>query len=201
MNQLLFDTIFKQEIIPFIEEMQNNNSLIDLKDLEKSRTQIFNEYRRLNASYKEAIFEKEVDTELLDRHKIASCICGAFLRVGVFDKRRLFSSVSESRKSLPVYFYYVNEMVAFYAATRYLAIFMINDKKDDLLEVRKIYEKFPLMPQTSQNKRGFWNSVLFNLAQVKNKDQIGLEHYDMYSYAMFFYWIEKYFYIAKEIVT
>ena len=54
------------------------------------------------------------------------------------------------------------------------------------------------MPATTQSKRGFWNIVLFNISQIKNKDQIGVEHYDMYSYAMFFFLLEQYYDVCSK---
>lgn len=70
---------------------------------------------------------------------------------------------------------------------------MIDDNKEELETVRTIVKEFPKAPSVTKNKKGFWNSVLFNMAQTKDENQIGLEHYDVYSYAMFFFWLEHYF--------
>lgn len=193
MNQKLFNTIFNNDILPFIKEIGDNNSMIALRDLEACKEELYEKYSELNRNYKEQIFTNGREDSLLDRHKIASCICGAFLWVPVFDKTRLMKYLQNEGKKVEVYFYYVNELAAFYAASKFLAFFMIDDQKAELETVRAIVREFPKAPSVTKNKRGFWNSVLFNMAQIKDKGQIGLEHYDVYSYAMFFFWLEHYF--------
>lgn len=193
MDQQEFNTIFDNEILPFIQEIDANNSRIQLKDLAECKLQIYNEYRKLNSKYKSQIFENDEDQALLDRHKVAACICGAFLRVSVFNKTKLIEYIMSEKKKVEVYFYYVNEMVALFAATKFLSFFMVSERKGQPEVIRTILKEFPKMPPITKNKRGFWNSVYFNLAQIKDTNQIGLEHYDMYSYAMFFFWLENYF--------
>lgn len=193
MNQELFNTIFDNDILPFVKEIDENNSMISLNNLAECKAELYRKYSELNRNYKEQIFASGKEDALLDRHKIASCICGAFLWIPVFNKTRLMTYLREERKKVEVYFYYVNELVAFYAASKFLAFFMIDDKKDELETVRAIIKEFPKAPSVTKNKRGFWNSVLFNMALTKDETQIGLEHYDVYSYAMFFFWLEHYF--------
>ncbi|MCM1087520.1 MAG: hypothetical protein NC419_05140 [Muribaculaceae bacterium] len=193
MKKELFDRIFDNEILPFIEEIHANNSMIELKNLTECKAEIYAEYTKLNCKYKAQIFERDSDKVLLDRHKVAACVCGAFIKVSVFNKTKLIQYIKDERRKVEVYFYYVNELVALFAATKFLSFFMVSDRKEQIDIVRKIRNEFPMMPPITKNKRGFWNSVLFNLSQVKDQDQIGLEHYDMYSYAMFFFWLETYF--------
>lgn len=193
MKRELFDRIFDNAILPFIKEIESNNPMIELKDLARCKADIHREYMNLNHMYKGQIFGDETDSELLDRHKVASCICGAFLKVSVFNKTKLVEYIKTEKKKVEVYFYYVNEFTAFVAATKFLTFFMISDNKDNMDMVRDIYNRFPIMPSVTKSKRGFWNSVVFNLSQIKVKEQIGLDHYDMYAYAMFFFWLEKYF--------
>lgn len=193
MDQVLFDRIFDKDILPFIQEIDNNNSMIGIKDLAKCKVEIYREYTRLNDKYKQQIFEKDADVVLLDRHKIAACVCGAFLRVSVFNKSELVKYIQTTGQRIEVYFFYVNEMVALYAATKFLSFFMVKERQKQLEVVRAIVSEFPKVPPITKNKRGFWNSVLFNLAEIKDEKQIGIEHYDMYSYAMFFFWLENYF--------
>lgn len=193
MNQELFNKIFSNDILPFITEIEQNNSMIALNDLAECRVKLYRKYSELYRNYKEKIFAADKDEALLDRHKIASCICGAFLWVPVFNKTRLMRYLQEEKTKVEVYFYYVNELVAFFAASKFLAFFMIDDNKEELEAVRAIVKEFPKAPSITKNKRGFWNSVLFNMAQTKDESQIGLAHYDVYSYAMFFFWLEHYF--------
>lgn len=193
MKRELFDRIFDNEILPFIKEIKANNSMIELKDLAKCKADIYAEYVELDSIYKEQIFGKDKDTELLDRHKVASCVCGAFLKVSVFNKTNLIEYITNEKKKVEVYFYYVNEMVALFAAAKFLSFYMMSDKKEQIDVVRDIYKNFPIVPPITKNKRGYWSSVLFNLSQIKDDNQIGLEHYDIYSYAMFFFWLETYF--------
>lgn len=189
----MFDEIFDNDILPFIQEIKDNNSMIVLKDLAKCKVEIYNEYIRLKDKYKGQIFEKDADVVLLDRHKIAACVCGAFLSVCVFNKTNLVKYIQTTGQRVDVYFFYVNEMAALYAATKFLSFFMVKERLNQIKVVRAIVSDFPKVPPITKNKRGFWNSVLFNLAEIKDDDQIGIEHYDMYSYAMFFFWLENYF--------
>lgn len=193
MKRELFNEIFDNEVLPFIREMQENNPMIVQKDLAKCKTEIFSEYNRLNNVYKHQIFNKDEDGVLLDRHKIAACMCGAFLRVSVFNKTKIVEYIKKERQGVEAYFYYVNEFVALFAAVKFLSFFMIAEQKGHPEVVKNILDTFPMAPPVRKVKKGFWNSVLFNLAQVKMEEQIGLEHYDVYSYAMFFFWLETYF--------
>lgn len=193
MKRDLFDRIFDNAILPFIKEINDNNSMIELKDLTKCKADIYDEYIALYSIYKNQIFGRDKDTGLLDRHKVASCVCGAFLKVSVFNKTKLIEYITNEKEKVEVYFYYVNELVALFAAAKFLSFYMMTDNKGQIEVVRNIYENFPIMPPITKNKRGYWSSVLFNLSQIKDDNQIGLEHYDMYSYAMFFFLLEIYF--------
>lgn len=193
MKQVEFNNIFDDTIMPFINEICENNSLITINDLDKCKEEIYKAYTELNKRYKGQIFEKDADKVLLDRHKVASCICGAFLRFPIFNKTNLMVYLQKERSAVEVYFYYVNELVALYAAIRYLSFFMIYENQQQDRVVQKILSSFPEAPPITKNKRGFWNSVLFNLSQIKDEGQIGINHYDIYSYAMFFFWLERYF--------
>lgn len=192
MKRELFDKIFDNEIQPFIEEIQNNNSLIEQYNLEGCRKSAYKEYTELNRKYKEQVFGSD-DKALLDRHKVAACICGAFLKTPVFNKTELVKHIKKEKKPVEVYFYYVNELVALFAASKFLSFYMVDEQGSRMEIVQKIKTEFPMMPPTTKNKRGFWNTVLFNLSQIKDENQIGLEHFDMYSYATFFFWLETYF--------
>lgn len=198
----LFTEIFDDNILPEIQEIGANNPLITTKNIDLIRKEIFAEYKKLNGLYKEQIFEKDLDNVLLDRHKIASCICGAFLKVSVFYKDDLIAHLEESHEAVAAYFYYVNEFIALIAASKFLSYFMVleREEKKELESAGEVISKFPLMPPVSKSRRGFWNSTVFNMAQIKiNKPQdpdfydIGLDHYDMYSYAMYFFWLEYYY--------
>ena len=194
MDKNLFDEIFDLVVKPQIEEISANNSLIEVNDIQVCKKNVYNEYCKLNGRYKAQIFGKD-DEAILDRHKIASCVCGAFLKVSVFNKTKLVRQLKTDKLSVEVYFYYVNELIAFFAASKFLAYFMIDErqKEGNQIAADTVFCDFPAMPPISKNKKGFWNSVLFNLSQINDGNQIGIEHYDMYSYAMFFYWLEYYY--------
>lgn len=79
------------------------------------------------------------------------------------------------------------------------------EKKGDYEAAGEIINKFPLLPPVSNSKLGFWGITLYNLSQIKvyapadsTKYSIGLEHYDIYSYAMYFYWLELYFRMIQD---
>ena len=197
MDKEKFNRIFDDELVPFIEQIGDNNSLIKINDLSKCKKEIFNQYNELKQQYKDVIFGKDSD-RLLDRHKIASSICGAFLRVPVFNKTDLINRLKSTRKPVEAYFYYVNELVAFFAGYKYLSFYMMFGRDDN--EKKMIVEEFPLIPPTIKNStHGGLSSILFNLSQVKNEGQIGLGKYDRYSYAMFFFMLENYFYLDRNM--
>lgn len=185
---ILYDTFAK----PLIDEMCSNNSLVVAKDYEKCKANIYKEYESMRIKYRSAVFNKE-ETELLDRHKVASCICGAILKCSVIDKTELIKRIINEKGAVETYFYYVNEAVAFMFASKVLMVFMMNDYSLDIETQKVIYSQFPIMPQTNCSKVSVFYNVLFNMSQIKDNYQIGIENYDMYSYAMFFYFLECYF--------
>lgn len=183
--------MLKNDVLPFCREICDNNSLIEMPDISDVMERLYTEYELLRKEYREQIFEKEDDTCLLDRHKVSSCVCGAFLKVGFFDRRRIFDRIQKEKKAIAVYFFYVNEIVALYAATTFLSYFMIEDYCDNPDRVRRISESFPIMPTVTHSKKGYWNSFLFNLSHADCKN------YDMYAYAMVYFMLEQYFYNAN----
>lgn len=181
-----FDNIYDEIVYPFIQEVVENNSLIDLKNQDMCKQQIYSEYERLNRQYKTNVFNR-VDGELLDRHKVAACVCGAFLKVSVIDKTRLVKQIQADGRKVESWFFYVNELVAYIAAIRVLALFMIHDYEADENKQICIMNEFPRMPDATHSKVGVLNSILFDLAQIKDETQIGIDHYDMYAYALIFF--------------
>lgn len=200
MERILFDTIFDAEIAPLIMDIEKSDAFIKMKDLNVCKEEIFRNYREMNNRYKAVIFGSK-DVCLLDRHKIAACVCGAFLKTSVFYKDDLVERVKEKKEKMEAYFYYVNELVAFLAACRFMSFFIANDNKDNPHFTGETLRKFPVAPPVKKNKKGVWTSVLFNLSQIKDKTQIGLEHYDMYSYAMFFFFLEQIFYEEVKLCS
>lgn len=201
-----FTEIFDENVLPEINMIRDNNSLITTKNIDVCRKEIYREYTRLNTLYKEQIFNKS-EKVLLDRHKVAACICGAFLKVSVFKKDALVESLKETHQAVDPFFFYVNEFIAFIAATKFLSYFMVleKEKKEEYEAAGEIISKFPLLPPVSNSKLGFWGITLYNLSQIKvyepadsTKYSIGLEHYDIYSYAMYFYWLELYYKIIQD---
>lgn len=201
MNFKKFTEIFNEAILPQINKIKNENPFIETKNIVLCRREIYDSYKNLNDLYKKQIFNK-TEQVLLDRHKVASCICGAFLKVSVFKKDKLIEFLEKTHKPVDSYVFYVNELIALTAATKFLSYFMIleKEKESDYNAACEIINKFPVLPSVSKCKQGFWSITLYNLSQIKvdePKDStqysIGLEHYDMYSYSMYFYWLELYF--------
>lgn len=195
MNINTFNEIFDKEIMPFIKELQENNSKIKTKDLVSCKQEIFKQFNELNSSFKNVIFSKDSDVNILDRHKIASCICGAFLMVSVFNKQELVDYIKETKKSVEHYFFYVNEFVAFYAGCKFLSFYMVSDnlKRNQIQMAIKIIERFPILPQAKNTLQGSYSNLLFYLSRIKDENEIGLKHFDKYSYSWNFYMLEEYF--------
>lgn len=193
MTKEIFDKIFDWGIHSFIMDIQNNNPLIETNDLQECKKKAYENYKSLIYQYKDNIFSK-VDNCLLDRHRVASCICGAFLRTDVFNKADLVNQIKKSKEGVEAGFYYVNEWVAFHAGCRYLSCFMAYDNRNNADICLNIINNFPNLPQPTLVKKGYLNCILFNLSQVKDKNQIGIEHYDLYAYAMLFFNLERNFY-------
>ena len=201
-----FAEIFNKSILPEINKIKENNSFVETKNIFLCRREIYDAYKHLNDLYKKQIFNKTEEV-LLDRHKVASCICGAFLKVSVFDTSALVKHLKETRLAVESYFFYVNELIALTAAIKFLSYFMVLEKAKagNKEAAREIIEKFPLLPNTSNCKQGFWSITLYNLSQIRvNEPQnsaqysIGIEHYDMYAYSMYFYWLELYFNMTRN---
>ncbi len=196
MTREFFCKIYDDSILPFILTVAQNNPLLNMKDMNQCKRDIYDKYCNLRKFYKDQIFDK-TDDALLDRHKVASCICAAFLQVSVFNKERMIQQIKNTNEAVHSYFFYANELVALYAANRFLSFFMVMDYRGDLELQRNIMKEFPLMPPSVKSKKGFWTSVLFNLASIKDEELIGLEHFDIYAYAIIFFMLEVY-YIEKK---
>lgn len=193
MTKEVFNTIIDSEIMPFIFQIQDNNPRIKIKDMERCKKEIFDEYNKLKKDFKNKIFGKRGEDNLLDRHKIAACICGAFLKVSVFNKTELVNYIQKTKQPIEMYFYYVNEMAAFYAGCRFLTFFMSSEFMEEREKAEQILKKFPLFPPVKTSSMTCYDNIIFNLSQIKT-DRIGLEHYDLYNYSMFFFMLESYFY-------
>ncbi len=200
MTKEVFNNIFDSLIVPFIKEVDTNHSRIRTKDLSECKNKIYKRYIQLNNSYKENLFGGDMQKKLLDRHKVASCICGAFLEISIFDKTELIEQIKKDKTAVEWYFYYVNEFVAFYAGCKFLSFYMVGDMKGNKKSEDTIIRQFPSMPPVIKNNGGSsLCSLLFNLSQIKDEKQIGQNHYDKYAYAMIFFLLEHYFYKDKEI--
>ncbi len=193
MTKEMFNEIFDNEILPFIDEIQQNNLKIVKKNMEKCKKEIYEEYKILNGDFKETIFGNTDAGTLLDRHKVAACICCAFLKVSVFYKDELIAQIKETKQPVEMYFYYVNEMVAFYAGCRFLSFFMSSEHMQARKMAEEVIRAFPILPPVKKNSKECYDSILFNLSQIKTK-KIGLDHFDVYSYSMFYFMLESYFY-------
>lgn len=168
--------------------------------MDQCKKDIYDKYDELRRFYKDQIFDK-TDDALLDRHKVASCMCAAFLQVSVFNKERMVRQIINTKEAVHSFFFYANELVALYAANRFLSFFMVMDYRGDLKLQKEIMREFPLMPPSVNSKKGFWTSVLFNLASIKDEEMIGLEHFDIYAYAIIFFMLEVYYIERKYLQT
>lgn len=203
-----FAKIFDESILPDINEISEKITFVKAKDKSLCCREIYDAYKNLNDLYKKQVFNKTEEV-LLDRHKVASCMCGAFLKVCVFNfsKSELIKYLKENGRAVEAYVFYANELIALRAATKFLSFFMVSEKvkAGDYEAVRKIIEKFPLPLRTSNCKMGFWSITLYNLSQIRVDEpensarySIGIEHYDMYAYSMYFYWLELYFNMIQD---
>lgn len=203
-----FAKIFDESILPDINEISEKIIFVKAKDKLLCCREIYDAYKKLNDLYKKQVFNKTEEV-LLDRHKVASCMCGAFLKVCVFNfsKSELIKYLKEKGRAVEAYVFYANELIALRAATKFLSFFMVSEKvkAGDFEAARKIIEKFPLPLRTSNYKLGFWSITLYNLSQIRvdepknsTRYSIGIEHYDMYAYSMYFYWLELYFNMIQD---
>lgn len=179
----------------FIQQLQDNNPKIKMNNPEICKRQIYNQYCKLNNEFKEVIFVGQSDKKLLDRHKIASCICGAFLIIPVFDKTELVNDIKNTKIKTEALFFYVNELVAFHAGCRFLSFFMVDDnlKKQNSEKAVRIVKMFPILPPAKNTTLGSYSNIVFYLSRIKDKNEIGLDHFDKYSYSWNYYMLEEYF--------
>ncbi|MDE7418109.1 MAG: hypothetical protein K2N44_17710 [Lachnospiraceae bacterium] len=192
MIESMFNEIFDREILPLIDEIQQNNGLIRKKNIETCKKEIYNEYNVLRADLKDKIFGDKSADKVLDRHKVAACICAAFLKVSVFDRNSMINRILETRERVEAYFFYVNEIVAFEAGCRFLSFFMISECVEDRNKAERIIREFPKLPPVKTSTLDCYDCIVFNLSQI-NTEKIGIEHFDIYSYSMFFFLLESYY--------
>ncbi|MDE5590372.1 MAG: hypothetical protein K2J60_14735 [Acetatifactor sp.] len=193
MNKQQFDKIFEAGIADQIKELSDNNSLITVNDLEQCKRKILNDYDDLRIQMKNTVF-KNVYPQVMDRHRIAACMCGAMLRNEVFDISKMVEHMKKTGNSFEAGFQYANEVISLYSGCKVLSFFMMNDFKDNCDLREKIRDNFPIFPDTRQVKTEFMNVLCFNLHQIKDARQIGLKHYDPYAYAVIYFWLEEHFY-------
>ena len=137
MEYKLYTDIFDKHILKDIKQIRDSNSKISVSNVDVCKKQIYEEYQNLHSLYKHQIFNKDSDSVLLDRHKVAACICGAFLKVPIFHKDSLIKYIQETREPIEAYFYYVNELISLVAASKYLSFFMVQiEKKSKTIRVR-----------------------------------------------------------------
>lgn len=192
MTKRMFSDIFDNEILPFIIEMQQNNTQIQMKEMNACKEEIYQAYSDWNKHLKKMIFRDPSVDNVLDRHKIAACICAAFLKVSVFYKNEMVERIKETGERVEAYFFYANELVAFMAGCRFLSFFMTSECMEDRERAERIIREFPKLPPVKRSTTDCYNCILFNLSQIKT-DEIGLEHFDVYSYSMFFFMLESYY--------
>lgn len=192
MKKGLFFDIFDREILPFINEMQQNNPLIRMKNMELCKEEIYRAYSDLNTHLKNMIFRDQSADSVLDRHKVAACICAAFLKVSVFYKDEMINSIKQTGERVEAYFFYANELVSFMAGCRFLSFFMTSECAGDREKAERIIREFPVLPPIKKSTASCYNCILFNLSQIKT-EEIGLDHFDIYSYSMFFFMLESYY--------
>lgn len=193
MNKQQFDKIFDASIADQIKELSDNNSLITVNDLERCKGKILKDYDNLRAQMKSTVFKK-VCLQVMDRHRIAACMCGAMLKNEVFDISKMVEEMKKTGISFEAGFQYANEVISLYSGCKILSFFMMNDFKDNMELREKIRDDFPVFPDTRHVKTEFMNVLCFNLYQIKDTRQIGIEHYDPYAYAVIYFLLEEHFY-------
>lgn len=198
MNKEQFDKFFEVCIAEQIKELSDNNSLITVNELEHCKGKILNDYDNLRNQMKHTVF-KNVYPKVMDRHRIAACMCGAMLKNEVFDTSKMVEHMKKTGVSFEAGFQYANEVISLYSGYKVLSFFMMNDFKDNCDLREKIRVDFPVFPDTRQVKTEFMNVLCFNLHQIKDARQIGINHYDPYAYAVIYFWLEEYFYYTFGI--
>lgn len=130
----------------------------------------------------------------LDRHKLASCICGAIIEV------RPLSGLNNSKISKEA-----NEILALYVGLSVIKAFMIHDalekipreiKENVRLYLSTNYELgFPSLNDnicdTQEYKKNFSNALFWShfKCSISNKE---CYHYDIWAYSKIFYHLEVY---------
>lgn len=172
-------------------------------------TQCENYYMRyITGSEKTAIvMEKKFDeykkrtslnlsSNRLDRHKLASCICGTIIEVRPLEGRK----GTETKKA-------ANEMLALYSALSVVKIYMIDDlakklgipQEENGGAVSYMYENFEmLLPPLEENirdvqnyERNLLNALYWSHSECK-RFKTECFQYDVWAYAKIFYHLERY---------
>ena len=137
---------------------------------------------------------KNMSGKRLDRHKLASCICGAIIEV-----KPLTSLRGKIRRN-------ANEIFALEVGLNVIKFYMmcglLKDIEDDVLKfdaLRYLKEEFKMQfPSIDKNicdtqnyKDNFYNSLFWShhICDITNKECF---HYDIWAYAKLFYHLELY---------
>lgn len=183
-----FNKLFKEILADYLDHIFTRfpNYCID-------RTMKYNLYKKFDDNRKIAI--SHMDSPKLDRHKLASCMCGAIIEVQPI---RLLSN----RQFCPPR---ANEMFGLFSGLGIVKDFMIYDVLDNISSFKerqsiKLYLKdnfHVLLPtlddkicDTQEYAENLYNSLLWTHSQCNYKAS-ECYHYDIWSYATIFYHIES----------
>ena len=167
-------------LVPTIKEIKHNLRVTLTYDLEKILANIKEQYSVYKTMYKKDL-EDTMDGKL-DRHKLASCLCGAVIKTQPFGNAIGDAELVACR--------YPNELLAFWCGLNLLKVFLIEDYSLDVIQRNYIVSQYPKLPDTTKDKRGYLACAVYSLADLRTKEpNYG---YDFLGNSDRFFHIERY---------
>ncbi len=185
-SALLCQNIIKEFLVQICANNKNYSVKykIEDEDIYISIGKKFDEYR------KKALLNNS--TERIDRHKLASCICGAIIEI------KPLEGLNGAKINK-----YANEILALYVGLNVIKAYMIYDmnipEEDKTIAIEYIKEnfdmEFPSLECNISTKRDYCSDLIntlfhtHHLCNVKGKECF---HYDILAYSKIFYHLEVY---------
>lgn len=165
------------------EMVKKYNVKLNISDL--IRDKLYKEYHKFRQKIRQQYFDVgQNDENLMDGHKICSCITGSLMNVHLV-------SFDKNIKEIPINIVYSNYAIAFLSGVYIQYLFLLSDylRDNDLESFNKLKEQATFyFPETNPGHDSY---VCGRIKTLALNDTYGND-FDVLTYADMLFWIEKY---------
>lgn len=165
------------------EMVKKYNVKLNISDL--IRDKLYKEYHKFRKKIRQQYFDVgQNDENLIDGHKICSCITGSLMNVHLV-------SFDKNIKEIPINIVYSNYAIAFLSGVYIQYLFLLSDylRDNDLESFNELKEQATFyFPETNPGHDSY---VCGRIKTLALNDTYGND-FDVLTYADMLFWIEKY---------